>query len=458
MRLDAIEDLAANAAGMRYDRLPEAAVSRARAGIMDSLGAALAGTRSAVARAIEKVTRAQGGHPQATAVGWDGMLTAGDAALVNTACGRAFDFDDIHFSIGHHPSLANTAAALAAAELAGASGREVITAVALGQDFGLRLRRACPLRLGGHSWAAQSYAAMEAALAAGKAFGLDAKDMRNALGIASCFFGGTPQSQHDGATGHLVHHGGGVRAGLMAALYAAGGVTGARNVLEGEFGLYPAYHKGQFERGLLLDGLGEKFLGVEAGFKAYPTCSMIHGAIDAARWLREEMNPDPRDIVSVRVEVNRSAYLSCARQPWRPPETSTEAQFSIPYAVALALVRGHVRLADLTPETLKSCADVLDVAARVRPTHDAQLDGTGSQVAPITVRIAMRDGRTGWRRSGAVKGTIENPLTDEELRAKFRDCAAFARAPRPASRIERAIELFDRLDVAQNVTELMRTV
>lgn len=458
LTVDAIHDLVAHVAGTDYKQLPAEAVQRARWGILDTLGAALAGTRHAAIAAVEKVTRSSGGFPQATAVGWDGKRSVGDAGLINTASGRAFDFDDIHFSIGHHPSISNVSAALAVAELSGATGRDVLTAVALGQDFGLRIRRACPLRLGGHTWAAQSYASLESALTAGKVLGLDATRLRHAVGIAFCFFGGTPQSQHDGATAHLVHHGSGTRAGIMAALYAAEGITGAENVLEGEFGLYPAYHKGQFNRALLLDGLGEQFLGTEAGFKAYPTCSLIHGAIDAARSLREELGPVPSEVESVRVEVNRSAYISCARQPWSPPATPTEAQFSIPFAVALALVHGHVRLGHLTPEALTRCRAVLDVAARVQPVHDEQLDKVASQVAPTTVMVRLRDGRTASRCVTAAKGYPENPLTDDELRAKFRDCAAFARVPRDAARAERVLGLVDRFDELTNVAEVMRAV
>lgn len=455
--VDAIHDLVAHAAAVDYSRLPRPAIERARFAVLDTLGVALAGASNPATRAIQAVVRSAGGLPQATAIGWDLRLPAGDAGLVNTATARALDYDDIHYSIGHHPSVSNVPAALAAAELVGAGGRQVLTAIALGQDFGLRLRRACPLRLGGHTWVAQTYAALESSLTAAKVLGLDYSRLRDAVGIGFLFFGGTPLSQHDGATAHLVHHGSGTRAGIMAALFAAEGITGPRNVLESPLGLYHAYHKGQFSRELLLDRLGEHFLGTDAGFKAYPTCSMFHAGIDAALALHAELRPTASDLSEVRVLVNRSAYVSSARQPWSPPATIIDSQFSIPYAVGLALIQGRVSLQDFTPEAIRRPA-VLEAASRVLPIHDIELDKIPTQAAPITVAVKTRDGRTASRRVAAAKGEAENSLNPEELRAKFRDCAAFAPHPLPQERVERAIALVERLEELPNLSELMAAV
>ncbi len=427
-KLDAAEKIAGHIAGTTYMDLPEPAVTAAKKVITDLLGVTVAGSSSPESRQVLGLVRSWRGRGESRILVHGDRVPAPDAGLVNGVMGRARDFDDVHEAAVLHPSVSVVPAALAAAELrGGVTGREFITAVVLGVDLTCRLGMA-PTRgpnVSGMSTTWQC-GVFGSAAAAGRVLGLDADETLNALGIAYSQASGNQQSIVEGATVVRVQQGLTTKAGITSALLAMNGVTGPREPLEGRFGYYPVYHRGEYDRGALLDGLGERYEIVNTSIKPYPCCKWTHQAIEAALGIVREEGVEPEAVEAVEVRLNRQAYnLVCEpMQLKRRPRSVVDAQFSVPFTVAAAMVRGLVSLDTFTEEGIRD-PKILEMAERVEAKVDPGIEARhGRGIAPEVVEIRTKDGDTYVRLVEHVKGSPRAPMSLDEVKEKFRGCTA----------------------------------
>lgn len=423
----ASEILAEFASRLRFETLPGDVVAKAKLHLLDFLGVALAGSAWDFGRAIVSACGELGGEPTCTVIGSVRRMPPAWAALANGTLGHGLDFDDTHTESVVHVSASVVPAALAACEERGGSGRDLLLATALGMEANVRIGLVA--RGGFHDRGFHPTGicgTFAAALVAGKLSGLDSRRLADAVGLANSQASGSLEFLADGSWAKRMHGGWAAHSGLIAARLAAAGFTGPRGALDGRFGLYRS-HLGEsgWDLGRLTTGLGERWELLGTGLKPYPCCHYNHAFADCAAVLRSRHQLRAEDIDSIECVVpSRQRPIVCEPESSkREPQNDYDAKFSLPYAVASVLVRGHLDLEDFTDAAIRD-AQVLALARRVVYRDDPHSDFPAR--FPGWVRIRLKDGRQVEQREPVNRGSAENPLSEEEVRAKFRRNAARA--------------------------------
>lgn len=450
---DVSHDLARFAATTRFEDLPEAAVEAAKKSILDTLGVILAasGVEPAVRPIIDLVLES-GGKEEATVLGFGGRVPCGAAAFANGALAHALDFDS-QTPWGAHPDSSVVPTVLALADLRGdVTGKQLITAVAIGQEIFIRLR----CNVGWHmDWNLSTVVGCFSATAAGASImQLSAEQTANALGIASMQSSGTME-QIFGVGSDLrgMYAGFTSQASVNAVRLAQRGMTGIRNLFEGEAGLFKVYFKGEFDREKILKDLGSEFLSGGMLYKYWPAVGNAHTYIHAAIELMKENQVDLAEVKEVRVYVGDFQQRMCSPLELRQvPATLVDAKFSLPFLVALALSKGQMRISDFTSEALKDEA-VLELARKVVPVPDSNFNWT-SKLPDGKVEVITHDGRVIARLGNAVPGTSEKPMTWDELKQKFSECARASVTPVAFARIDEVFATIRKLESQSDVSTL----
>lgn len=341
--------LAAFAAGVRFEDLPAGAVELLKACWLDFVGLAAHASRhadsgQAVLAAVRSLAGASG---PGTVVGLTETFPPAHAALLNGTHAHSFDFDDTNAYGTLHPGASVIAAALAAAESRGSSGRELLTALAVGYETAARVGAALGETAYDRGFHPTGVAGIFGAVAASaRLLGLTERELLAAWGAAGSFASGSMQYLADGAWNKRIHPGWAAHSGLFAAFLAASGFHGAAQPLEGRYGLLGAYGDAPRPE-LAVDGLGERWLMLLTAIKPYPSCRYTHGAVDAALRLRERVGDAFRAGGTVTLRISPYAHQIVgerAEQKLRP-RNLVDAQFSVYFQVAAALLDGRVGLA-----------------------------------------------------------------------------------------------------------------
>lgn len=449
--------LAHHLVSSHYAQIPAAAVEQAKKSILDTIGVSLAATTLAPeCKKLIEMVKESGGKKESTILGFGWRVPVGSAAFANGGLSHGLDYEDIHHQSVSHPSGVVVPAALAMAErIGGISGKDFITAVALGQDLIIRLTGA-PYEQD-HNWLPfPVFGVFGAAAACGRLLGLNAEGMNSAIGIALCYSAGVRIISRGAGTGlRAIYNAFPSEGGVRAALMAQKGIAGPEKSLEGERGFFSAYFQSEYDRDKITIGLGREFRGAEIGYKPWPSCGNTHAAVDATLSLVHEHTLEPANVDRIIVSVSSSARGIC--EPLdvkRRPSIAMEAKFSLPFTVAVAASRQRVTLNDFTDEGLHNTG-VLQMAQRVTPRIDEKLSALPGITAAI-VEIMTRDGRHYSRRVDFPYGHPTNPMSLEDIIAKFRECAAFSVHPLSHPRIERTIDLITHLDQVDDVSQILR--
>jgi 2-methylcitrate dehydratase PrpD len=456
--MDAVYDFVKNFNVTRYEDIPEDAVESAKKEVLDSLATALGGSsRPGVGELVDMV-REWGGSEQSTIIAHGMKCPAPNAAQVNATMIHALDYDDGHpVALVHIGCVAVSTCFAVAERMGGASGKDFLTALVLGADFlarlGLASRPGTSLMTSGwHATALYGY--LGAAAMAGKIMGLDEERMVNALGIAYHQCAGNGQCVTDGALTKRMGPGFAARGGITAALMAERGITGARNSLEGAAGMFNLYHGGDYDAEILTAGLGRRFEGVNIGDKPYPCCGFTHPFIDAVLALVSRHNIRAEQVRDIRISGGEPAYALCMPPEVRSaPRNIVDSQFSVPWAVATALLRGKVSLGDFTEEAIKN-DEVIRTARKVTGELDTAMNRHG--VGPGRVTITMEDGAEYTEEVEHWLGSIERPMTFEDGAAKFRECASYSIKPLAGDTVDRVTGLVGQLEQLDDATEIIR--
>jgi 2-methylcitrate dehydratase PrpD len=415
--------LAAKVAALRTAPLPPALLTRAHDLVLDHLGVALGGVGedSSIALRAGLATLALRGN--ATVLGTDVRLPAPQAALANGAAAHALEMDDTHRGGSIHLGASVFPAALAAAELAGASGETVLRAAIAGYEVAARLAMAvgpaAHYRRGFHPTG--TCGAFGAAAAAGLVLGLDEAQLTDALGIAGSQAAGSMEFLTDGAWTKRLHPGWAACAGLHAAALARAGFKAPHTIVEGRFGFLAGYSDASDPDAVSAEGPPAL---LDTSIKPHACCRYMQGPIDAVLALRAEHGVAPAHVARIEVGMLEAAFpIVCdPADAKRRPASVVDAQFSLPFGVAVALVCGRA-----SPEefALPLLADptVRDLMDRVSAVRDPALDAVYPRTWPAWVRLVLRDGRRLEADVTHPRGDPENFPTRDELRAKFRTLA-----------------------------------
>jgi 2-methylcitrate dehydratase PrpD len=456
--MTAITEFVKRFINIRYEDIPAAAVEAAKKEVLDSLATALGGSSKAGVGELVDMVKEWGGKKQSTIIAYGIKCPAPNAAQVNGTMIHALDYDDGHQTALVHIGCVTVSTALAVAERMGkVSGKEMITAIALGGDFMARLGLASrpgssALASGWHPTTLFGY--LGAAAIAGRIMGLDEEKTINALGLAYHQCGGAGSGVADGALAKRMGPGLAAKAGITAALMAERGITGERDPLEGRTGLFNTYMGGDYDPEILIADLGKRFEGVNIGDKPYPCCGLTHACIDAALALiaKHEIKVDL--IKEITAYGGQSIYgLSQPPEIKRNPRTIIDAQFSVPWVVATALVKGKVTVDDFTDEAIKR-QEILKVAQKVSGKLVPEMNRHG--VGPGGVIIKMKDGTEYQEEVEHCLGSVERPMSFKDITKKFRECAACSRKSLPEETVDKVIEMVGQLEKLNDATEIIR--
>jgi 2-methylcitrate dehydratase PrpD len=457
--------LARHAATLKYEALPPALVEVTKQCVLDTLGvSAGASTLAPEAAILAEYVRDLGGKPEATLLGFGGKAPAPSAALLNGSLGHMLDYDDLGES--GHPAIVTIPVALAVAEkLGGASGRELITAVAAGMDVMTRLTQAIdvPDWTMTEGWfATQLFGFIAGAVTAARLLHLDEEQMENAIGIGFNQMSGTRQMAVGAAT-HMrsMQAGFSGQGAVLAAELARRGIIGSKAVVEGRYGIFKTYIRGnEPDWNTIIDGLGVRFPLLEKhGFKVWPACGYTRTTNASTLYLREKhgLRPEDIELITIVGGTGGTQQLCEPLEKKRRPKTSIDGKFSIPFTTAVMMAKGNVTLRDYTAAGLVDAA-VLAMADRIAyraGTEAITGKGGSSDVSRTAVEIVTKDGRRFEHRSTGVPGDPQNPVTWEALEAKFRDCASFSARPVSSENAGRTIALVRGLEHASDASEVM---
>ncbi|RXS68343.1 MmgE/PrpD family protein [Streptomyces sioyaensis] len=459
-----MEQFADFAAAVTDSGVPAGLRRRAAHRVLDVLGNALAASTLPISRTITAVVDSWGGHPAATAVG-GGRYPAPSAALVNGTLAHALDFDDTHLPSVLHPSASIVPAALAAAEVVGASGTALLDAATVGTELCVRLgmagydedlRNSIFFERGQHATAICG--AVGAAVAAAMLHQMDSAGISSAAGIAASMGSGLLEANRTGGTVKQIHTGWAAHAGLVAADMARAGITGPPTVLEGRFGFFQAWCGNDAHPEHVVKGLGETWDSREIHIKPYPCNHFTHAGIDAALQLRAS-GVQPQDIAELELGAP-TAVLRTIAQPIEAkaaPSTGYAAAFSGPYTIAAALTGGDglgVWLSDFTDQAAHD-PQRRNLAATVRCVADPWCDELFPRHFPAVLRARTRDGQRHEIRIKTNRGGPDRPLSAEELGTKFRLEAQLAL---PHDAIEALRDAVLTLDSTGSVKEVMALI
>lgn len=443
------ETLSSFIAGLRWDAIPAAVRAKARLCILDTLGAGLAGSRTDESRRVMAgVAECQTGDA-AGIWGTPQRASAPAAALVNGTLAHTRELDD--FGGCGHSGAVVVPAAFAVAEQTGASGAQLLAAVVAGYEVAARVTEGA----GGYTphnargWhSTGTCGSFGAATAAAVLLGLDAADTASAIGLSGSFTGGLWAFLRDGAMSKRLHPGKAAETGVQAAYLAKHGFTGPREVLEAPYGgFFSTYAPGEADPKAVLAGLGEEYRIMESGFKPYACCRSVHGALDGVFDIVRTHHLSATDIEAIAVRGTEEMTLQVGRPSAR---NTLEAQMSLPYTLAVALLAGRASLTEYDQHWLadpRVHALMPKITMKVHPQPKTE---EYTEVEVTTTAGARHTFSTTY-----ASGHPRNPLGEADLEAKFSLLAGIALSAEAVRQVADAVRDLERLDSVARLGRLL---
>jgi 2-methylcitrate dehydratase PrpD len=454
--MKAAQTLAEFTSRLDLDAIPAEVAEAAKLHLLDTLGCGLAAHPLGIAVEGRQAMMELGGEPQATVIGLDAALPAPNAAFANAMLCHGLDFDDTHSDSVSHVSTVTGPAALAASEAAGATGREALAAIIAANEVVTRLGMAASGAFHARGFHPTAICGVfGAAAAAARIAGLGAARTASALGIAGSMASGLFAYLEEGTPTKPIHPAWAAHGGLLAARLSALGAEGPTSVVEGKFGLYHAFlgaTKGEVDVAGQLADLGERWETLRIAYKPYPACHFMHGSLGATAEAAAGLSAD--DIEEIVVTVP-AAGVSLVLEPAEvkvAPRTEYEGKFSLQYSTAAMIVHGRVGISTYSDEALTD-PRVLELARRVR--YETKDYDTYPAAFPGGVRIRTRDGKLHEGDHPHQLGAPDNPMTADDVRAKFRENARLSLSEEAFEALEQGILGLERHEDVRSVLALL---
>ena len=413
--------------GLRFEDLPVQVIENTRLRVLDVTGLALAGLGTDFGRSVKQSTLelSPGGNCRIWGTGEPTTVTG--AAFTNGALSQALEFDDTHNRSIVHMSGPSVSAAMALAERDQLSGKDLITAIAIGNEISCRIGSVAPQqfhRRGFHPTG--MFAAFGATWLAGYLLQLSKQQQVNAAGIVGSYAAGLLQCWVDGTQSKFLHPGWASQSGITGATLGKNGTTGPLEVLEGRFGLFASHlqdEKFVLDYGMLVDNLGTHWESENASFKPFPVAHVIHPYIDALLRLTKTHNIQPEDVERIVCPVPEY-QVGIVCEPLtekRRPNSDSHGRVSLQYTLAEALVLGKINKNSYTNDSLKD-KTILALADKI----DYQIDNTfpGPEQFKGQVTIELKSGESLTEIEEHNRGSRENPMTEKEIMDKFTENSA----------------------------------
>ncbi|AET67314.1 uncharacterized protein involved in propionate catabolism [Desulfosporosinus orientis DSM 765] len=439
-------ELACFIKGLRFADLPAEVVLAAKNAFLDWLGSAAAGSQREPGRIVLSVAEELGGKAEATLISTGRKTSSILAAFVNGSVSHIVELDDVHKASIIHAGAPIIPAALAAAEKTGAGGRALIEGIVAGYESAIRIGEAVtPAHY--HYWhTTGTVGTFGAAAAAGKILNLSEKELVHALGTAGTQAAGLWEFLADGAMSKHLHPGKAALNGLLAALLAGHGFTGASKIIEGEKGFVRATAQ-EFDLSKISQGLGQNYKILENCIKIHASCRHTHPAIDLVLELVKKYDLTPENIQTI---VTRTYPIALDLTGNYEPHTLYAAKFSLPFCVALAAKQRKAGLNDFNQQTLVDPV-IRDLMSRVQLMEDPEITALYPAKWPALVEITDSEGKMFSQRTDYPAGDPENPVSQRDLEQKFRELAS---AHFGVARVQELVLLISQLEDLSSLSVL----
>ncbi len=442
------------ASKLTFDDLPEKVVYEVKRYLYDSVGCSYGGYRTKDVNILHDIYTNMGGKGEATLLAFGDKMPAVNATLVNSLMIRALDFNDIYWKEDpSHPSDL-IPAALAAGELVNASMKEVIVAIVLAYEFEMRL---CEFALPGvreRKWHHATLTQFVSPLVAGKLLGLTVDQMTHAIGIngshnhtIGCPTAGKLTMMKNTVDPMAV------QSGVFAALMAQKGFSGTEAVFEGKEGLMDVFGP-DWAEGKMTDGLGDSYKILDCSMKAFPTEALTHTHLSATLEVVRENNitHDMIDEVTITT-IARACDILFDPHKYRPESRET-ADHSLPYCVAAALVDHQVTTSSFSDEKLKD-KRIWDVIDKIKGEASEEFEAMFPAKQPSKVVVRTTDGKEYSKYLEYPKGDPREPMTMDDLTAKFNALSEGLLAPERQKEVHDIIFACEDLDTADFMSKMM---
>lgn len=429
--------------------IPDSARAACRTFLLDSLGVAVAGSAAPWADRLVAQQRQWGTGDDARSWVFGDRLPAPSAAFTNAYQIHNSEFDCVHEAAVVHPMAVTLPALMAVAEReGGVRGRDFLTTLVLGIDVACTIGVAAT---GGMRFFRPATAgAFGATAAIGRLRGFDAATLRNAMGTVYGQLSGNMQAHREGSVLLAMQAGFNARNAVVACDLAAAGLEAPRDMLEGEFGYFALFEESH-DFPAAAEALGRTWRITEVAHKPFPSGRATHGVLDAVLELQRESGFSATDIAGVEAHVPPLTHQLVAR-PARAGLTPNQARLCISYVVARAVRNGGLGIEDFSPDALGD-EETLAFAEKVGVIRDGNPDRNA--LAPVTVRVALQDGRAFERTQTVIYGNPAKPLSREAHLEKFRSNWLSGAKALSTENGERLIELVDEIDDVADIGEIV---
>ncbi len=420
--------------------------------MIDYAGVTLAGCKEPVSRSIQAYVRRHSAQSESRVFGRDILVSCDLGALANGVAGHALDYDDVSWTTIGHPTVTVAPAVFASGEVRHAPGQEILRAYAVGVEIQNKIAALAMPDASSNGWHTTSvFGPFGAAVASALINTLEYEPFISALGIAASMAGGI--RANFGTMTKAYHAGMTAFNGITAVSLARLGLTAAEDAIEAQDGFVQVFSGKKPKKCALRFGETWDIITPGLVFKRYPCCSGTHPAVDCMMEILEEtpFSADQVESIHVGVSLPGLKELVC-----HSPTTPTEARFSMEHALAAAIVYRKIGLSEFTSESVND-PGIREIIPKITMEIDPQLAKLGFiGRAPAKLRIALKDGRLLKGRCDLAKGNPEKPLNDEELSAKFFECASKVFEPDRSQRVFDALLSIEKVEDINSITRLLQ--
>jgi 2-methylcitrate dehydratase PrpD len=439
--------LSNHTAKVRYEDIPREAIEKAKDCILDQVGVELIGSTLDWNKIAYRYVLEMAGRAESTIVNYGTKVPALDAVFVNATFGQGCELDDLGFAAGGHLSAATVPVGLALSEKDHVTGRELLSAIVIGCDVMYRLLLSVRPSSGKRGFHSHGIGGPFGAMAvATRLMRLSDAQMLHAFGIAGSHSAGTMEYDQTGGEVKRVHAGIAARGGLQAAMLARLGLTGPPTIIEGKRGFCRVFAD-QYDIDVITQDLGSDFKIMRIWFKIFPCVATVQGVIDTLAKIIDEHQIRAADVEEIKVGISETS-LSHGGAIYEPTDVAS-AQFSLPFSLALRLLKRDNDLSLYMDPNLWTDPEILAVARKVHSYTDA--NAKGEQNYNTTMEVKLVNGKVLKAFQQYPPGSPLNPISREELRKKF---SKLAGAVLPDSRIDQIIETVDKLETLDDCSKL----
>ena len=450
-----VEELARNIVKTSFEIFDAGVIEQAKNRLIDIVGCTIGGANAPGCPELRDLIEEWGGTGEATILIHGGKVPANNAAMLNSIMARSFDYGVITPYIGEKAVWAHIAettipTAITVAEWKRATGKELLTAMILGDDISARVSAASTRSISPGWDTPGTVNKFGSTAIACRLLGHDERQIINAWGIVLNQLAGSFQTIQDGTHSFKLAQGLASRDGIIAAELAGRGWTGAKDPLLGKYGYFALYCQ-EYDPEFLTRDLGKDFYG-DITFKPYPSCRFTHTSIDCALKLVQSYDIHAEDIAGVTIDVAPMHFDSPLNQPFEPGEfPQGHATFSLRYQVANVLVRRCVKLEHLTEAQI--CDPKVGALAK-KITVTGTIPPEDIEATRVTVQ--MKDGREFSVYEEMAKGNaLKKQLSKEEIEEKFRGNVAFSNTVSKHN-AELALDMLNNLEEVDDITRLVK--